>query len=610
MHGWFAGARRLMLKARYRAGKIPAFARVTIGSRRPTLGFEDVHRRLEIVLAAVYGRTISIAPIDYSDRHWAERFVRYISPDPGAREPRPATDGTTIELPLAVTTRKGYDTAVAHYGLLAIQQAERIERGTATHVPTDDVLVRDLYLLREGRAVDAKIEQTHPGLAVALHAEQQAALQRRPSLSMLTATERLVEQLLREALSSSKDTPEQPASDAKSSLEWATSKALELRQRSGTYRGLRLAPFWGTVRKPTGQVGLAPDSAGETIDAAGGNTTSDSDRTNEPDTPEPLSGSQGIATDDAPPRPDDEEALKLLPPAVLYDEWDSEAGRYAPRAVSVRLNESAEGDATWCDDTLRRHASLVRQVRHHFERLRARRALLRHQRSGDDLDIAACVDAIIDRRIGQAPDDRLYLEARPARRGLALSLLVDVSGSTETRVTDDLRIMDLEKIALLLAGVALDALGDLYAVQTFSGNSANNVKLTTIKDFGEQSGESVRRRIAALEPGGFTRLGAAVRHSTQQLARQSAGHRLLLILSDGRPNDVDRYQGDYGVEDSRHAIMEARASGVFPFCLTVDRDASEYLPRIFGATGHTILQRPEQLPKALLRVVQSLIGKP
>jgi nitric oxide reductase NorD protein len=93
------------------------------------------------------------------------------------------------------------------------------------------------------------------------------------------------------------------------------------------------------------------------------------------------------------------------------------------------------------------------------------------------------------------------------------------------------------------------------------------------------------------------------------LARQSAGHRLLLLLSDGRPNDVDEYQSSYGVEDSRQAIMEARASGVFPFCLTIDQDASEYLPRIFGAAGHTILQRPEQLPRALLGAVRALIGR-
>jgi nitric oxide reductase NorD protein len=258
---------------------------------------------------------------------------------------------------------------------------------------------------------------------------------------------------------------------------------------------------------------------------------------------------------------------------------------------------------------LQRHAAIVRQIRHQFERLRARRALLRRQRAGDDLDLNACVDAIVDRRIGHPPDDRLYLDARPARRGLAIAFLADVSGSTETRVTNDLRIVDIERIALLLAGEALDALGDAYAMYAFAGKTAANVKVTTLKEFRGRNNAGARGRIAALQPGGFTRLGTAVRHATRQLARQTAGHRLLVLLSDGRPNDVDQYQGQYGVEDSRQAIFEARASGIFPFCLTVDRDASEYLPRIFGRTGHTIVQRPEQLPAALLGAVRTLIKR-
>jgi nitric oxide reductase NorD protein len=212
--------------------------------------------------------------------------------------------------------------------------------------------------------------------------------------------------------------------------------------------------------------------------------------------------------------------------------------------------------------------------------------------------------------VGHPPDDRLYIDARPARRGFAISLLVDISGSTETRVTPAFKIIDLERLALLLASEALDALGDLYSISAFTGKGPDSVIVMPVKRFDESSGDGTRRRIAALKPGGFTRLGAAVRHCTWQLTRQTAGHRLLLILSDGRPNDYDRYQGTYGIEDSRQAIMEARASGVFPFCLTVDRDASEYLPHIFGTAGHTILRRPEQLPTALLSAVTALVRRP
>jgi nitric oxide reductase NorD protein len=183
-----------------------------------------------------------------------------------------------------------------------------------------------------------------------------------------------------------------------------------------------------------------------------------------------------------------------------------------------------------------------------------------------------------------------------------------VSGSTDAIVSGTLQVIDVEKIALLLASEALDALGDPYTILTFSSRRAEDVRVTTIKAFADRSGDLVRRRVAALKPEGNTRLGAAVRHATALLARQPAGHRLLLIRSDGRPNDIDHYQDRYAVEDSRQAIVEARAADVYPFCLTIDREGPDYLARVFGAAGHTVLRRPDQLPVALLHVVRQLLG--
>jgi nitric oxide reductase NorD protein len=169
-------------------------------------------------------------------------------------------------------------------------------------------------------------------------------------------------------------------------------------------------------------------------------------------------------------------------------------------------------------------------------------------------------------------------------------------------------MIDVEKLALLLAGEALAALGDRYALLAFAGHGAHDVRVATLKAVGEANGEPVRRRIAALQPGGFTRLGAAVRHATALLSREPARHRLLLVLSDGRPNDLGHYVAGYGVEDSRQAIHEARARAIYPFCLNVDRDRPEYLAHIFGPAGYATLRRPEQLPRALLRAVRGLIG--
>jgi nitric oxide reductase NorD protein len=307
-----------------------------------------------------------------------------------------------------------------------------------------------------------------------------------------------------------------------------------------------------------------------------------------------------------------EESIAATPAAwasVEYPEWDCNAGHYLKHGVTIRLVPPTEDASAWAEHALQEHAALVRQVRQRFERLRSRRIRLRRQPDGEELDLDACVTALVDRQMRQVPDDRLYASVRPARRALAIALLVDVSGSTDAQVTEARQVIDVEKLALLFASEALDALGDLYGIFTFSGHGAMDVRVTTIKDFAERNGAPIHRRIAAMAPDGNTRLGAAVRHATAQLARQPAGHRMLLILSDGKPNDTDRYYHTYAIEDSRQAILEARANGVFPFCLTVDRDEpEEYLSHIFGRTGHTILRHPDQLPLALLRGVRQLLG--
>lgn len=656
--------RQLALKGRF------ALRRALDGIRRTMHGRErlslaQVQRRLELQLVAMYGRPISIESMAVSKR-MADRVRRFVG-RAGPADSVPMIDGATIRLPLTLAAPHGGAQALARYRLFAIEQAERIARGTPAHAPMHDPLERDLFLLREAAAIDGAIARAHPGMIETLRRERRLALERRPALVALTPSERRVELMLREALSQSPERIDLAAEPPIAAREWARTMAARLRENGSRYRGVPLAPLWGTLPPTTteavdvtleehkrtgpevrssiqlmsGPMGMldmetrdaraAPSHArsGERDAEAGDPDAYASARPSREAGPhkqagaakqhdkQPAPGEAGnpgpgsvgtthrAAGDDL---PDD------LPPAVYYDEWNSSRGSYVKRAVAVRLYEPREredSDPAIVDHMLllRDHGALVRQVRHQFERLRARRALLGRQRSGDDLDLTACVDARTDRRLGVAPDDRLYVASRPARRGLAIALLADTSGSTQTIVSDSTHVIDLERIALLLATEALDALGDLYAVYSFAGKSAEDVKLSTLKRFDQRNDRAVRRRIASIEAGGFTRLGAAVRHATRELARQAAGHRLLLILSDGRPNDIDAYQGTYGVEDSRQAIMEARASGVFPFCITVDANASEYLPRIFGTAGHVILQRPAQLPSALVAVVSALIRR-
>jgi nitric oxide reductase NorD protein len=232
---------------------------------------------------------------------------------------------------------------------------------------------------------------------------------------------------------------------------------------------------------------------------------------------------------------------------------------------------------------------------------------VRRQPDGAELDLAAYVTAFADWRARRPGDDRLYVAARPARRDLAIALLVDASASTDGWVAGHLRIIDVEKESLVVLLEALDALGDRHAALAFSGEGPGDVRVSTLKDFDEHAGVEVRRRVAALEPDGYTRTGAALRHASALLGRQAARHRLLLVLSDGKPNDVDEYDGRYGVEDTRQAVAEARLQGLVPFCLTVDREAPAYLPSIFGPRGYAVLRRQELLPAVLVEVVRRLL---
>jgi nitric oxide reductase NorD protein len=295
------------------------------------------------------------------------------------------------------------------------------------------------------------------------------------------------------------------------------------------------------------------------------------------------------------------------PRGLIYPEWDHRLNAYRPHGAIVRESGAPPGDPAWVDDARARHARLARRVRARFERLRPRYVTLDRQVDGSEPDISAWTDAFADVRAGVAVDGRVYVERRPSRRELAVALLADVSASTDSWVSDARRIVDVEKEALLVVCEALDALGDRYGIFAFSGESADDVAVLTLKTFDERRTLMVERRIAALDADRYTRVGAAIRHVTAALGREQTTRRLLLILSDGKPNDVDVYEGRYGVEDTRQAVAEARRQGVTVFCLTVDREAPQYAGRVFGRDSFALLRRADELPAVVIEVLRRLV---
>ena len=292
--------------------------------------------------------------------------------------------------------------------------------------------------------------------------------------------------------------------------------------------------------------------------------------------------------------------------AFVYPEWDHRSRRYTARGCILRESRAPASDRHWPVRMQRERTVLLRRLRRHFEALRPRWTRVPRRLDGDGLDLDGWVEEFAERRAGLAPAGRLYTQERPGRRDVAVALLVDASGSTDAWISKTQRVIDVAKLAALCFCEALAALGDRHALYAFSGCGSEDVRVWVGKRFDEPWGELVRERLGALEPERFTRLGAPIRHVAASLARTGARLRLLLLLSDGKPNDEDAYAGEYGIEDARQALVEARALGVRPFCITIDREGPGYLPRLFGPHGYTVLWDVEQLPLGLLRVYRRL----
>ena len=171
--------------------------------------------------------------------------------------------------------------------------------------------------------------------------------------------------------------------------------------------------------------------------------------------------------------------------------------------------------------------------------------------------------------------------------------------STETALDGEQSTIDVIRDAVYLFSEALHDCGDRYGILGFSSRTRRRVDLTWIKRFSEAQSDVVKRRIGGLMPGNYTRIGAAIRYGKQILDDVDASHKLLLLLSDGKPNDMDIYEGVYGIEDTRTALIESRRTGISTFCVTVDREAHDYLPYLFGSGGYTVVRRAQQVPQQL-----------
>ncbi len=292
-------------------------------------------------------------------------------------------------------------------------------------------------------------------------------------------------------------------------------------------------------------------------------------------------------------------------PMTWYREWDCYLGDYLNDHTCVRDRRVAGQENRFYDRTLDRHRGLVNRIRYSFELLKPEGLkLCRQWIDGDEFDYRALIDFKLDKRAGRTPSERLYLKRLKEVRDVAVLLLVDLSRSTANTTAGSAdQVLDVEKEAIVLLSEALEVVGDAYAIAGFSGTGRLGVDYYHIKDFEDPMSAPVRARINAMMPQRNTRMGAAIRHAGAQFESIPSRVRLLIVLGDGYPNDLD-YKKDYAIEDTRRAISELRSQHIHVHAITVNINPSDNgrLDALYGEIHHNIIANVLELPDKLWRI--------
>jgi len=288
---------------------------------------------------------------------------------------------------------------------------------------------------------------------------------------------------------------------------------------------------------------------------------------------------------------------------IHLPEWNYKIASLVPDRCLLQPMLPKDSQAQPLPMHLRRTA---KRIRAEFEQFRNVKQWQRAQPQGEELDLSAWLDFHVDSQTSPVQEHGLYRSIRSNNRDLACLLLADISMSTDAYIDNQHKVIDVIRDSMLLFGEALEAVGDNFAMYGFSSVKRHHVRFTLFKNFKEGYSDNIRGRLTAMRPGFYTRMGAAIRQASKILSEQKQAQKLLLILTDGKPNDIDHYEGRFGIEDTHQAIIEAKRLGLQPFCITIDHEAGEYLPYLFGSDGYSVILNPQQLPTRLPQLYHQL----
>ncbi|MHB0972718.1 MAG: VWA domain-containing protein [Thiobacillus sp.] len=300
------------------------------------------------------------------------------------------------------------------------------------------------------------------------------------------------------------------------------------------------------------------------------------------------------------------EEIRGLPPRH-YPEWDYASQTYRPDWASVYEALHASGNPAVIDTLLAKHAALAKRLKKMLDLLKPQdKVRIRYQEEGSELDLDVAIRSLIDFKGGATPDPRINMSHKTSGRDIAVMLLLDLSESlNEKAAGSGQTILELSQEAVSLLAWSIEKLGDPFAIAGFHSNTRHDVRYLHIKGYGEHFNDDVKARLAAMEAGYSTRMGAAMRHAAHTLGARSADKKLMLILTDGRPSDVDAHDERLLVEDARQAVKELDQQGIFPYCISLDPKADDYVGDIFGRQ-FTVIDHIERLPERLPQLFMAL----
>ncbi len=306
----------------------------------------------------------------------------------------------------------------------------------------------------------------------------------------------------------------------------------------------------------------------------------------------------------------DEEAENQGLPPRHYPEWDYQSNSYRPDWVSLYESLHPAGNPAIIDGLLAKHALLAKRLKRVLDLLKPQQYVrVRYQEEGSELDLDVAIRSLIDYKAGSQPDPRINMSHRHDGRDIAVMLLLDLSQSVgDIPEGCSQSILELSQEAVSLLGWAVDCLGDELAIAGFSSNTRHEVRYQHIKGYSEQWGDIVKGRLAAMDAGYSTRMGAALRHAAHTLSQRRAEKKLMLVLTDGEPADVDVSDPEHLIEDAHKAVQELDQDGIYTYCINLDRRGDDYVRRIFGDSRYFIVDRVETLPERLPLLFAALTG--